>query len=325
MSEKLIELQNSIQSLNATGTITASMILNIYAKYTINDGSNALKPVVAEELLYFVVEQMDTNEQLSSKITAEHRVKIEERLEAVKSAEKLFISEKDYARLILSIDLPSESKESSEFVAYLLSAVKEIFGEDAHIAGHMVSTVDLENSFETDNRIITIVTIISIFVIIMLIFKSLSLPVLLVLVIQGAIWISMSASLITGPMFFMSYIITTCILMGATIDYGILMSSTYVKARATLDKQEALKLAVKTAIPTIFTSGIILTVCGFIVGLDASQLSISTVGYLLGRGAFVSSVMVTFVLPSVLYALDGFVVKLSAHKKAKKETEVENA
>ncbi len=323
MSDKLIGLQNSIKSLDATGSITPSMILNIYAKYTINDGSNALKPIVAEELLYFVVEQMDSNEQLASKITEEHRAKIEERLAAVESARKLFVSDKDYARLILSIDLPSESEESTAFVGYLLSTVKEIFGENGHITGHMVSTVDLQNSFETDNRIITIVTIISIFVIIMLIFKSLSLPILLVLIIQGAIWISMSASLITGPMFFMSYIITTCILMGATIDYGILMSNTYVNARATLDKKEALNLAVKTAIPTIFTSGIILTVCGFIVGFVASQLSISTVGYLLGKGALVSSLMVTFVLPSVLYALDGFIIKLSVRKKEK--TEKENA
>ena len=149
----------------------------------------------------------------------------------------------------------------------------------------------------------------------MLVFKSLSLPILLVLVIQGAIWISMATSLITGPMFFMSYIIATCILMGATIDYGILMSSTYVDARSTMDKKDALLKAVNTAIPTIFTSGLILTICGFIVGLVASQTSISTVGTLLGKGALVSSLMVTLVLPSILYILDGFILKLSVSKK----------
>ena len=317
MSKNLQELQNRIKSLDATNTITPSMVLNIYAKYAINDGSKDTLPIVAGDLLEFVAVQMDINDQLKAKMTEEHRQMVLERLDAVKSAEALFLGNEDstYGRMLLSIDLPSEGAESTKFVDYLLSTVKEVFGEDGHIAGHMISTVDLQNTFTKDNTIITVVTIIAIFLIIMLIFKSLSLPILLVLVIQGAIWISMATSLITGPMFFMSYIITTCILMGATIDYGILMSSTYVDARATMDKKDALLLAVNTAIPTVFTSGLILTICGFIVGFVASQTSISTVGILLGKGALVSSLMVTLVLPSVLYLLDGFILKLSVKKK----------
>lgn len=317
MSAKLAELQNRIKSLDATNTITSSMVLNIYAKYTINDGSKDTKPIIAGDLLQFVYEQMDVNDQLKAKMTEEHRKMVVDRLDAVKSAESLFLGKEDseYGRMLLSVDLPSESKESTKFVDYLLSTVKEVFGEGGHIAGHMISTVDLQNSFAKDNTIITIVTIISIFLIIMFVFKSLSLPVLLVLIIQGAIWISMATSLITGPMFFMSYIITTCILMGATIDYGILMSSTYVDARATMDKKEALLYAINTAIPTVFTSGLILTICGFIVGFVASQTSISTVGILLGKGALVSSLVVMFILPSFLYVLDKLLIALTIKKK----------
>ena len=145
--------------------------------------------------------------------------------------------------------------------------------------------------------------------------RSLSLPVVLVAVIQGAIWIAMSTSLVTGPMFFMSYIMATCILMGSTIDYGILMSTSYIRNRIVMDKKEALARAVKTAMPTIFTSGLILTICGFVVGFIASQNSISTVGILLGKGTLVSTVMITVVLPSVLYLLDGFILKLSIKSK----------
>ena len=317
MSKNLQDLQNKIKSLDATNTITSSMVLNIYAKYAINDGSKDTLPIVAGELLEFVSIQMNVNDQLKAKMTEEHRQMVLDRLDAVRSAENLFLGGENssYGRMLLSIDLPSEGEESTKFVDHLLVTVKEVFGDEAHIAGHMISTVDLQNTFAKDNTIITIVTIISIFLIIMLVFKSLSLPVLLVLVIQGAIWISMATSLITGPMFFMSYIIATCILMGATIDYGILMSSTYVDARSTMDKKDALLKAVNTAIPTVFTSGLILTICGFIVGLVASQTSISTVGTLLGKGALVSSLMVTLVLPSVLYILDGFILKLSVSKK----------
>ena len=106
-----------------------------------------------------------------------------------------------------------------------------------------------------------------------------------------------------------------CILMGATIDYGILLSTNYVKYRATLDKKEALYKAVDGAIPTVFTSGLILMICGLVVGLIATQTSISSVGFLLFRGTLISTVMITLVLPSILYLLDGFVIKLTLKSK----------
>ena len=103
--------------------------------------------------------------------------------------------------------------------------------------------------------------------------------------------------------------------MGATIDYGILMSTSYVDARMSLDKKDALLRAIEIALPTIFTSGIILMICGLVVGLVASQTSISSVGFLLFKGTLISTVMITTVLPAVLYLLDGFILKFTIKKK----------
>lgn len=157
-------------------------------------------------------------------------------------------------------------------------------------------------------------TLISIFVIVMVVFRSLSLPVILVAVIQGAIFIAMSTQLFGKGIFFMSYIVTTCILMGATIDYGILMSSNYIAFRGLYDKEKALTLSVEAAMPTVFTSGLILTICGFVIHFISSQNSISTVGLLIGIGAICLILMITVVLPSVLYLLDSFVLKQSVKK-----------
>ena len=134
-------------------------------------------------------------------------------------------------------------------------------------------------------------------------------------VMFGAIFIAMSTQLLGDGIFFMSYIVTTCILMGATIDYGILMSSNYVAYRQTNDRATALRLSVEAAMPTVFSSGLILTVCGFVIHFISSQNSISTVGLLIGIGTICSVVMITVVLPSVLYLLDAFVLKLSIRKK----------
>ena len=314
MAEKLTELQDDIQSMTTATALGSDKVSGIYIKYAIANDLDLTKAVEAKDLLNFVTANMDTHELLKKKMTDDHRAKVADAQADIASATDLFLGE-SYSRMLLSIDLPSESEESTKFVEYLTSTVKDTFGDDAHIAGEMVSTYDLQETFDKDNTFISIFTIISIFVIVMLVFRSLSLPTVLVAVIQGAIWIAMSTSLITGPMFFMSYIVTTCILMGATIDYGILMSTNYVQYRATLDKKEALYKSVEAAMPTVFTSGMILTICGFIVGIISSQTSISTVGFLLGKGTLVSVLMITLVLPSVLYLLDRFILKLSIKKK----------
>ena len=103
--------------------------------------------------------------------------------------------------------------------------------------------------------------------------------------------------------------------MGATIDYGILMSTAYVNHRRTLNKEESLYKALEAAMPTVFTSGLILMICGFVIGLISTQITIATVGFLLGKGTLVSILMITLVLPSILYHYDDFVLKLTIKKK----------
>ncbi|MGN0819176.1 MAG: MMPL family transporter, partial [Christensenellaceae bacterium] len=311
---RLTALQYAVQSGISASAPEEDKIAGVYIKYSVTHENKLAIPVMAFELLDFVSGNMQTNSLLKHKMTADMRAKVDEAQEDLQRAEELFIG-KEYSRLLLSVNLPNESDDTTKFVEYLSATAKEIFGENAYIAGEIVSTYDLQKTFSHDNLLISIFTIVAIFVIVAVIFRSLSLPVILVAVIQGAIWISMSFQLFGGGMFFMSYIVATCILMGATIDYGILMSSNYVSHRRTLDKKEALYISVEAAMPTIFSSGLILTVCGFVVHFISSQNSISTVGLLLGVGTICSVVMITIVLPSVLYLLDKFVLKLSWKKK----------
>lgn len=312
----LTDIQSSLKSDISASVPDEDMIAGVYIKYSIANASGPDAPAMAFELLDFVSANMDTNTLLNKKMSEDMRAKVDDAQNDLQKAEDLFIGE-NYSRLLLSVDLPDESDETAQFVGYLTAAVGEIFGENAYSAGEIISTHDLETSFDHDNLLISVFTIVAIFIIVAVIFRSLSLPVILVAIIQGAIWISMSFQLLGSGMFFMSYIVATCILMGATIDYGILMSTNYVANRQTLDKKQALYKSVETAMPTVFSSGLILTVCGFVVWLVSSQNSISTVGLLLGVGTICSVLMITLVLPSVLYLLDKFVLKLSWKKKDK--------
>lgn len=314
LSDKIAALKENSASLSGGAEFGADETSGVYVKYAVKNGLFADFTVTARDLLGFVTANLDSNALLSEKITAETREIIADAQKDIERAESLFSGE-NYSRILLSVNLPVEGEENEKFVGYLTAAARETLGSEAHVAGEIISTDELRETFTKDNAFISVFTAISVFAIVTLVFRSLSIPVLLVAVIQGAIWISMSLSLFSGKIFFMSYIVTTCILMGTTIDYGILMSTNYVRYRATYDKKQSLYTSVKAAMPTVFTSGTILTVCGFVIGAIASQNAISTVGMLLGKGALVSVLMITLVLPSVLYLCDGFILKFSLKKK----------
>ena len=133
-------------------------------------------------------------------------------------------------------------------------------------------------------------------------FRSFRLPLLLVFVIEGAIWITMGISRLMGePIFFVCYLICLSIQMGATIDYGILMCDQYRTIRRTgLPVLEARTEAMHRSLPTILTSGIILVTAGYVVGRYCSIYYISSIGSLLARGAFISAVLVLTLLPALL-------------------------
>ena len=141
----------------------------------------------------------------------------------------------------------------------------------------------------------------------------------LVCVIQGAIWITLSISTLMGDgIFFMCYLIITAIMMGATIDYGILLTGNYRRLRKTLERKEAIQEAMELSAPTIFTSGVILCVSGFIIGKVCSVFYISTIGQMLARGAAISVVLVITLLPMLLVDFDRFISGKQRLKEEKK-------
>ena len=299
-------------------TVSADLVSGVFVLKLIGE-DYIPEPVVARDLLLFVEENMQTHVLLSDKVSDAQRTKIS----AALAAERLFLSE-NYTRVLLNVNVPNDGEEAYAFAEYVNALVHEIFGEDGHVAGEMMSINDLKQSFAHDQTLINIFTIVSIFLIVLLIFRSLSIPVLLVAVIQGAIWIFLSVfALASSKIFFMSYIVTSCILMGATIDYGILLSSNYVALRKTMNKTDALASSVTLAMPTILSSGSVLMCCGFVISLISTQNSIATVGLLLGVGTISSVLMILFALPSFLYLCDKIVMKTTWTSR-KKRNKIDN-
>ena len=224
-------------------------------------------------------------------------------------AKRMFMSE-NYARMILLLDVPTYGDEAFKVIDEIRALLESFYpGEETGIAGNLMVSYDISNAFTSDMLNVNVITVVAILIVIFLSFRRLAAPVILVCVIQGAVWVNMGISVLTGSsIFFMCYLICLAIQMGATIDYGILLTTNYREKRLTLDKKDAITEAIKLSMPTIFTSGLILTVAGFAIGYVCSVYYIYSIGRLLARGTICSLVMILFLLPPMLINLDRFVV-----------------
>ena len=225
------------------------------------------------------------------------------------AARKVFIGRSTH-RLLLE---PAFSVTDGDFhscMESILSAAGQHYGKTFYITGGPMSTYDIGHAFRSDLLKVNLITFFAIWLIVVISFRSLVLPLLLVFVIEGAIWITMGVSRVAGePIFFISYLICLSIQMGATIDYGILVCDQYRRKRSGgLPVREALQAAMQASLPTVLTSGTILTTAGFIIGKQCSIYYISSIGLLLSRGALFSVFLVLTLLPALLALFDGLIM-----------------
>lgn len=287
-----------------------SMILLVPRANTAEDNQNIT--AATEELSKIKLHGKDVFVQAQTYSLALAAAGGESAPDVVKEKLDMTFNGENYSRIIFTFKLDGISDAAYNYLDDIKTVLTAKFGADNYIAGDVMSNYDIAKSFSSDILITNLITIIAILLIIALTFRSALLPVILVTVIQGAIFIAMAISFVIGQqIFFMSYIIGSAILMGATIDYAILVSNNYLKARQTFSKTDSVKHTIKQSLPTILTSGLILVIAGFIVGLGSSSYAISSIGLLLGRGALVSLLLITFLLPQLLYILDKPIQKLT--------------
>lgn len=226
----------------------------------------------------------------------------------------------EHSRLVFEYEGSVEGEESYAFLEEVRQIAKKYY-DDPVIVSNTTSSFDLYNSFKTDNLKISFITIIFVFLVLLFTFRSVGIPVLLVLTIQGSIWINFSIPTITqSPIYFLGYLVVSSIQMGATIDYAIVMTNRYSANKlVTPNHKKAVIDAVNQAFPTILTSGSILTVAGFLVGKISTDSVISGLGISLGRGTLISIILVMLVLPQILILGDRFIEKTYLKQRERAE------
>lgn len=220
----------------------------------------------------------------------------------------------NYSRFILSLNVEEGKNGWDDSLNEIRSISEKYYGKDALIAGDLASTLDLKTTITQDNMRVNLLAIGFVFLILLATFKSISIPVILTLVIETSIWINLAIPYFQGTsLYYIAYLIISSVQLGATIDYAILFTSRYVELRETLTKKKAARESIRLCLLSVFTSSVILFAAGTILGKISTNMVLSQLGILIGRGAVISFVLVFTVLPAMLVMLDGLIQKTTLH------------
>ncbi len=264
-------------------------------KLTIEEFINYLNKDILNDLRYSLILNKDLKNQ----------IKTSKKL--IDNMKPLIVG-KHYSRIVINTDFELEDKEVFAFIKNLDNKLSKV-GDDIYLIGNSPMTYELNKTFASEFNFISFITALFIFLVIGLTFKSIVVQLLLTLIIQCAVYITMGIlSLLGGEVYFISLIIVQSILMGATIDYAILYTNYYIEYRKRYNKKGALIYAYNESIHTILTSSLILIIVTFIVGIFADQIA-SKICITISQGTLCATLLVLFILPPVLAALDKFFVK----------------
>lgn len=208
-----------------------------------------------------------------------------------------------YSRLVLMLNLPVDRQETFAFLDRVHVMAEQYYPADRVVTvGNSTNAYDFQRSFEQDNLVVTLLSLLLVMIILLITFRSLGMPILLILVIQGSICLNFALTKLMGSyVFFMCYLIVTAIQMGANIDYAIVISSRFNELRGRgLESREAMIEAMNYVFPTIITSGTIMVVAGLLIWRFVSEAIIAGIGHYVGTGTIITLVLVMFVLPQLL-------------------------
>ncbi len=285
----------------------------VYAAYAVNDEDyakvvNGLADyqVPLIEMFLFVYDEVE-----------EGYVTLEEELqETLDDAYKQMTFAKNqlqgenYSRMLVYLTLPEESEETFAFLDKMHEIAGHYYDGGVLVCGESVSQYDLQKTFARDNIVVNVVSILVVLVVLLFTFKSAGMPVLLIAVIQGSIWINFSVPAIAHDnLFFMGYLIVSSIQMGANIDYAIVIASRYTELRKSMGRRQSIMDTMNLSFPTIVTSGTMLAVSGVLIGKLTSDVAIFGIGKCLGRGTLISIFITMFVLPQILLVGDTIIEK----------------
>ena len=277
----------------------------LYAAYAVQGGNYAKLisgiskynvPLV--DMLLFVVDMVDNGYVTLDEDQA--RTLADAKAQMIMGKQQL--EGEDFDRMLVYLTLPEAGDETYRFTDTIRSAAQSHYPKGkVYVVGNSTNQYEFKKSFQVDNVVVSVVSILIVLAVLLFTFNSAGMPVLLIVVIQGAIWMNFAyPAIVHKDVFFLTQLVVSSIQMGANIDYAIVIANRYTDNTKTMPPKEAIIEAMNFAFPTILTSGTILATSGILISFLTTECTINGIGEALGRGTIISIVLVMFVLPQIL-------------------------
>ncbi len=222
----------------------------------------------------------------------------------------------DYARITINTETDNEGEATFSLIDEIKDITNSYYEDDVHLTGESVTLYDIRNTVQKDNTLVNWLTVITIAIVLLVTFRSLTIPVVLLLTIQAAVWFNLAVPYFTdSSLVYVGYLIISTVQLAATVDYGILFTENYKHYRQDLPAYQAMKKTINEKTFAIFISAAILSSVGFILGMTSTNPIVSSIGLLLGRGALLAFVMVLIFLPAMLLVFDKVIEKTTFKAK----------
>ena len=306
---------NSLDLYNVLNKLSDGLDYNlidiVYTYYGSKNNYDDSWKLTVEEIVNYLNNDLLKDEKYSSFLDADMTKTIKDAKNTIDDAKKLLVSDK-YSRAVINSKYGAEDKDTFKFIQNALDTVGE--NDGVYVVGESPMALEMSQSFNGELNYITILTMIFIFVVVAITFKDLLVPLILVLMIQCAVYVTMAVLSITGSsVYFIALLIVQAILMGATIDYAIVYTTYYKEMRETMGVRDSLVNAYNKSIHTILSSSSILIIVTLVVA-SFSEAIPAMICKTVSEGTFCSVILILFVLPGVLAAFDKLICRKEYHK-----------
>lgn len=306
---------NSLDLYNVLNKLSDGLDYNlidiVYTYYGSKNNYDDSWKLTVEEIVNYLNNDLLKDEKYSSFLDADMTKTIKDAKNTIDDAKKLLVSDK-YSRAIINSKYGAEDKDTFKFIQNALDTVGE--NDGVYVVGESPMALEMSQSFNGELNYITILTMIFIFVVVAITFKDLLVPLILVLMIQCAVYVTMAVLSITGSsVYFIALLIVQAILMGATIDYAIVYTTYYKEMREIMGVRDSLVNAYNKSIHTILSSSSILIIVTLVVA-SFSEAIPAMICKTVSEGTFCSVILILFVLPGVLAAFDKLICRKEYYK-----------
>ena len=297
---------NELALLLNNNKINADILSLVYAFYNASLVDLDDTYISMFDMFMFLCDDFLKNETYSKFLSEDIISQLETYKTTFVEAKKQLVGEK-HSRLIVTLSYELESEEIYQFYKNLEQEIQKSFEKDFYLVGNSAMSYELSQSFQNEYLIISIIIAAAIFIVILVTFKRFSIPSILVVLIETAVLLTTcSMALGNSPMYFIALIIVQSMLMGSMVDYGILLTSYYRDLRNNFDVKESVVNALTKSMRTILTSSSVMTITAFILGLVMKDV-VAEILFVLSIGTLVATLLIIFVLPSLLVVFDKFI------------------